>query len=285
MISNPQIAEIIWQATRAERSLRHHRGKHCPTPIAPYSAGDPHGTLVKGECINSGCLDLLHEAWAKLEELLAKDSTRKKLDGATNPAAYVRRMVTTCLADLRREERVRRGHPAKPSRIDGPAGRVVTALEAVGDGRGQWLVTVFRFLRCYPYGPSHVSGRWPVDGLIAERRALGDEVEASEILGDVREVLRVAEEVLGASWVYDNLTLPTQNSGPCGELTDSVGTFAEPSVEHALVSRLVAHYSHLTRSGKSPDEALRDAVRLTCGVNVSVTQEMREAMEEFRRAE
>lgn len=222
MMSFSEIAEIIWKVTASERSIYCHTGSYCPTFHAPYGHHDPEGKSTSEECVQAGCLDLVHDLWEYLETKLEKDSVRRRLEQASNPSAYIWQMVATHLKDRRRQDRVRRGFPARPSRTDGPAGRVVKALEAQGGTHGDWLVRLFRILRSYPFGPKHVAGYWPIAGLIQEYADTGDgAIDESQMLSDINEVLRVAKETLGAAWVHDNLTLPALCNGPAAELRDA----------------------------------------------------------------
>lgn len=286
MMSFSEIAEIIWKVTASERSIHCHKSSCCPTFHAPYGHDDPEGKRISEECVRVGCLDLVHELWEYLETKLEKESVRRSLEQASNPSAYVWQMVATHLKDRRRQDRVRRGFPARPSRTDGSAGRVVKALEAQGGARGDWLVRLFRILRSYPFGPRYVAGYWPITGLIQEYAATGDgAIDESQVLSDINEVLGVAKETLGPAWVHDNLTLPALCNGPTAELCDADHAVDGPSVDRVLSTMLLAAYQRRQQPEKSSDIALREAIKEVCGVDVRITQELRNALDEFGQSE
>lgn len=283
-----QIAEIIWQTTAAWRAINCHGiPPPCPTSKAPYGNEDPQGRKVHEDCIRTGCLDLVHDVLEHVHMALKKDSVQNTLARVSNPGGYVRKMVMTRLSDLQREDRVRRGFPAKPSRNDGAAGRVAGALRAEDGARGEWLVRVFRILRSYPFGPNHVAGRWPVSGLIQEYTATnnGSVIDEAQVLSDIKKVLQIARQILGETWVYDNLTLPVWRNGPTEPLNETSATTESPIIGHVLSHLLLNSYSKLRGKGCSEDAALQKAVRKVCGVDIEVTQELRDALEEFKQSQ
>ncbi|MDO5067758.1 MAG: hypothetical protein Q4D96_10810 [Propionibacteriaceae bacterium] len=285
-ISLPEIAEIVWRTTAAWRITTCHRGESCPTGRVPYGNDDPYAELVAEECIRAGCLDLVHDLWLHVNEALGRESVQARLQQVSNLGGYVRQMVTRRMADIRREERVKCGFPAKPNRSDGAPGRVIAELLACGGRRGPWLVQLFRILRSYPFGPNHVSGRWPVNGLLMEhQQSHGQGLDETQVLADIQTVLGVARTTLGDAWVHDNLTLPTRSSHHCEPLSESSALVEPPTVDHVALTVLLAHYDRLRSRGRSQDDALRQAVRETFGIEVAITGELRAALKEFRQAE
>lgn len=285
-IGLPEIAEIMWQTTAAWRVTTCHDDKRCPTTRAPYGNDDPDAHLVAEECLQAGCLDLVHDLWAHVSAALEKPSVQQRLTEISNPGGYIRQMVTRRLSDIRRQERVKRGFPARTNRNDGAPGRVNATLLAFGGRRCQWLVRLFRILRSYPFGPNHVPGRWPVSGLVVEhQKNYKETLDETQVLDDINTVLRVARETLGATWVHDNLTLPTRSSSHLEELSDTSALADPPTIEHVELSMLLSRYDRLQRKGRSSDDALLEAVKEIYGIKVTLTREIREALEEFRQAE
>lgn len=285
-ISLPEFAEITWQATAAWRVTTCHDGGRCPTTRVPYGHEDPRAELMAAECIQAGCLDLIHELWRHVTETLDRRSAKGGLPRVDNLGGYIRQMVTRRLADIRRQERVRRGFPAKTHRDDGAPGRVNAALLAGGDRRGPWLVQLFRILRSYPFGANHVPGHWPVSGLMTEhRKTYGEPLDEAQVLADIKTVLRVARATLGDVWVHDHLTLPIYSSGHCEALSDTSALAEPPADDHVELSMVLSRYARLRRTGRCEEDALQEAVREIFGIEVVVGRELREALAEFRQAE
>ncbi|RRD49381.1 hypothetical protein [Arachnia propionica] len=284
-ISLPEIAEIVWHTTAAWRATTCHDGTYCPTKRAPYGHGDPGAVMMAEECRRKGCLDLVHELLMHVETSLTKESVQRNLEGVAKVGGYIRTMVTTHMSDMRRKERVKRGFPAKTNRDDGAPGRVNAVLRTTEGERGEWLVQIFRILRSWPFGANHVAGHWPVSGLTQEYlKNHKDPIDEAQVLADIRKVLQVAKEVLGATWVHDHLTLPSHSNGPAEALSDTSALAEPPTTDHALATMLVSAYDRLQRKGASDDEALMRAIKEIYGVEVRITREIREAVQEFRQA-
>lgn len=284
-IGLPQIAEIVWQTTTAWRVVTCHEGRRCPTQRVPYGNDDPCAVLVAEECRRVGCLDLIHDLWVYVNEALGQDSVQQRLAQVSNLGGYLRRMVTTRLADIQRTERVKRGFPAKPNRGDGAPGRVNAVLLAEGGRRGEWLVQLFQILRSCPFGSNHVPGHWPISGLMQEHATTHGEMIAEEqVLCDITQVLQTARRVLGNTWVHDNLILPMRGNGPAEVVEENSATTAPPSIDHAQVAMLLDTYERLCRSGRPTESALLEAIKETCGIEIQATREIREALAEFRQA-
>ena len=280
------IANAVWQASAAERAITCHANRHCPTRVAPYSAGDPTGVHVHEACLSSGCLDLVHELLLRVMSALERRQTSQNGGGITNLGGYVARIVGTAIVDMRREERVRRGFPAKPGRNDGAPGRVIKRLQAEPGVRGQWLPRLFRIMRQYPFSPQRVPGHWPIAGLIAEHALMSDQrvADEAEIRQDITYVTRIAADVLGAAWVHDNLTTPLACSSGVEQLQEADGVVPPATDEQCLAALVLSSYQGLLRKGVLRDDALHEAVKRVCGVDIDVTDELHDAMKELRDA-
>lgn len=278
-----QLAEAAWSATRDERSVRYHGRGSCRTGPAPYGTADPYGRRVHETCRTSGCLDLHHEL---LTRLLKKLGTRPIQAGVVNPGGYTYRVARTELIELKRSERTALGFPAKPTRSDGAAGRVGTALAAAGGPVGEWLVTLFRILRSYPFSSSHVPGRWPVEGLAEERmNYFPDEADhVASVRQDIATVLACATRLVGAEWVYDNLTLPL-NAGRTSALPEAAPTVRSDETDALMGRMLWQRYLRHRSAGCDPHEALERGAREVTGLGVPhASREVRTALDEFEDA-
>lgn len=281
------LAEIAWQAARDERTARFHSLRRCPTAIAPYGPGDPEGLATHWACRRAGCLDLHHDLLTRMVQQLAKEPRRSSSGAIRNYGAYVRRVATTQLVELKRAEQVARGFPAKPAREDGAVRRVAEDLGSLGGVRGKWLVALFRIMRAYPFSTHHVPGRWPVEGLIEERAKLpdGHRPSASEVRRDILFVLRRTRELLGAIWVSDNLTMPLLSNATTEKLYDHHVLLPDDIATRILGRKLLVAYQRLQAAGLSGDEALKVASRRVCGVDLPrVTREIRGALRELAKA-
>lgn len=282
------LAEAAWLAARDERSARFHDLRRCPTAIAPYGPRDPDGQLTRWMCCRAGCLDLHHELLARMVQQLGKERRDATANGVIrNFPAYVRRVAATQLVEIRRAEQVARGFPAKPSREDGAVGRVIAALRSIDGIRGEWLVALFRIMRAYPFSTHHVPGRWPVEGLIEERSKLADEHRPSpmEVRRDILFVLRRAGEILGTTWVNDNLTTPLLSNGGTETLYDDHVLEPDDVASQVLGRKLLMAYQRLQEAGLPGDEALKTASLRVCGVALPrVTREIRGVLRELDQA-
>lgn len=273
------VAHAVWKETRSERSHRYHRGLYCPTRVAPYSTDDPYGRAIHEFCAASGCVDLLHDVIARV---------LTKLDASTKPvvnvAAFCYRVARRELVEVKRAERTKAGFSARPSRSDGVAGRVDAALQDTGNGTADWLVALFRILRAYPYSPTHIPGRWPVEGLMQERETrLPCEASSPEIVrAEIAHVLRVATTVAGYQWVYDNLTFPLHAHGADSELPETLSAPLEDRETTILSARLKESYQRLRLAGLSREEALnRAALTVTGLVAPALTADLVKALKEL----
>lgn len=167
--------------------------------------------------------------------------------------------MRTELVEWHRSARVSQGFPAKPSRSDGVAGRVVLALGEGLPGEHGWLVALFRIMRSYPFSPDHVCGRWPLEGLCAERlhhfpdQPVGPETVRHEI----EWVMTVARRVAGPQWVYDNLVMPLTSNGATCPLPEDHACDEELDVESLLSRWLRVSYLRHRTAGLARHTALR----------------------------
>lgn len=271
------ITEAAWNASREERGARFHNRGPCLTRHIPYGEADPYGHRLHEVCRQGGCLDLMHDLFARIEAKLVKMGPRRMDD----PGAYLYTMARTELIDLKREERSAAGFPTRPLRKDGVGARVDEALAACADTEGPWLVTLFRIMRSYPFSTNHVPGRWPIDGLRQERRTLlpDEEPTASLVRSEINWVLRVAKHVAGEAWVYSNITLPLQAHGNQQELSDNHPSRAVDDIDILLGNLLADAYQSHRRRGLSQDKAIRLAVQEVLGAPAPhPTKELREAL-------
>ncbi len=260
-----RMAEAAWLATRDDRRARVHRNGFCLTKVAPYGGDDPLASRVHDVCRDSGCLDLLHELLARMLAKLGPDGSATAI---SDTGAYYYRVATRELVEIKRGERTALGFPAKPTRLDGAAGRVDAALRAGDETSGEWLGSLLRIMLAYPYSPHHVAGRWPVDGLATERAHHypheADQPDA--VRHDIATVLACATDVAGRQWVYDNLTLPLNSSGPSTAIPETMAV--EPRDEtHALTGRLLAQaYRKHRAKGLAKRDAFTAAVLEVTGL-------------------
>ena len=257
------VAEAAWNASRDERGARCHQRGTCPTRVVPYGPADPNGQKANEVCQLAGCLDLLHDLIVRVQQKLKAGSG---LAAADDPSAYAFRVARNELVELGRSERAALGFPAKPSRSDGVVAHVNAALGAVGGPRADWLVALFRIMRCYPFSPQHIPGRWPLDGLVLEReRHLPDEVSTQLIVrSEIARVLGVATEVAGQAWVYTTVTLPLNANDNRQELRDDHPDPACHNIDEVMGSLLRGAYQAHRMRGLSRDEAFtRASVEVT----------------------
>ena len=278
-----QLADAAWLTARAERVVRYHAHGSCPTRHAPYGGHDPDAASVHTACRASGCLDLHHDLLARL---MRKLGSHPDPSGIKDLGAYAYRVAGTELVEMKRAERTAVGFPAKPTRRDGAAGRVEVALEASGVD-GAWLVTLFRILRAYPFSPTHVPGRWPVDGLATERaRYFPDETgQAAAVQRDIAGVLARAADLAGHQWVYDNLTLPLNAGGAPSVLPDNHAASTDDDT-HALMGRMLLQaYLRERSAGLGQREALAAAARRVTGLGAPAhTRDVQRALNELEDA-
>jgi len=253
------LAEAAWHITHAERSARFHRLTSCPTRTAPYGHTDPEGTGLHPACREAGCLDLHHDLLERMVNQLTRDNSRHPGRVIRNLPAYLMRVARSQLSEQKRAERVRIGARAKPTRSDGAPGRVLARFEGLGDLRREWLTRLFRIMRSYPFSPTHVPGRWPVDGLIEERAKLSDghTPTREEIRKDIAFVTETAKRTLGARWVHENLTLPLISNDAFEELREEHAATDINLTDVVLGKQLVGLYQHLRSGALSPTTAFR----------------------------
>lgn len=214
----PELSDLIWQHTAAQRRQLHRDAgmSGCPSRQAPYGPEEEGHRPVPPSCFAVGCLDLVHDLLLDVRGKLDKRYSA----GGTMPAEphrYANSVVVNSVRDRRREGRVARGLPAKPTRTDGVAGRVIAALrdEASDPDASAWRVTLFGLVRAYPCTLGWPGRNWPLDAWSQEKtrrdrqlRDIGSIAARTEISNDIEEVLRTADEVAGPQWRYDNITQP-----------------------------------------------------------------------------
>ena len=217
-----EMGVLVWPHTRQERNRLHGQHAYCPAP----KSWDPDIHSLDARCESVGCFDLFHDV------LLATVHRMNQHDRppTTNVPAYVARVVQHELVERQRRHRVSMGFPAKPSRSDGVAGRVIAAITAGSSEPDRtWLVSLFRILRSYPFTPGRTTSVWPLDGLTAEKcqadshpRTIGSSEARAELRGDVEHVLAIARQVAGPQWVFDNIQLPMLAFHGCVELPEQL---------------------------------------------------------------
>lgn len=272
-----EIAEVVWWGTQTLRVRAHAaRGvSRCPTRVVPYSAADPRAQHLHVRCWEDGCLGIVHAVYLTTLARLQRRATQDRL-AVTDKLRYARRVVASQVAELDRAGRVSRGLPAKPTRSDGVPGRILAALRTSTEDpkRLEWLEQLFRMVRGFVCREHRRAAIWPTDMWAAEKsvvdgrfRALGTAVVRREIEGDIHEVLKIAREVAGDSWVAANILHPFLTVvGPLPEEFDIPGTEAEddPTERAALVS-FRARYAALRRAGWAPEAAFRQACAAVYG--------------------
>jgi hypothetical protein len=260
-----RLAELVWYGT-AELRRRAHVAvgqTWCPTRGVPYSGGGADN--VHQLCRDAGCLGIMHDVYARaIQRMRAR---REEHSPTMERMGYARTVVSSQVADLERDGRVGRGLPAKPTRNDGIAARINSALDGVaGEERERlWLRTLFRMMRGYACRDDRRSAVWPVDVWAGEKsrvdgvlRVIGTAGTRTELTADIRLVLGTAEQVAGRRWVDDSILHPLLTFvGPLTE--DHQRELAAPVVDPTdvvAVAELRARFRSLMQEGASAQEAL-----------------------------
>lgn len=268
---DPGIAELVWYGTEKLRLRAHlaYGTPSCPTRSTPYIGGFS-GSQV---CRDDGCIGVMHEVYARTVSRLAQSSATQEI---ASRMAYARRIVATQVADLERSRRVARGMPAKPTRADGIAGRIIAALTADcgAQGRALWLTALFRMIRGYACRDQRCSSEWPLDMWAAEKtridgqlRLVGAAGVRAEIRADIATVLATSERVAGRRWVMDSILHPLLmvRVPLAEELERCIPAVEPPLVDHILASQVQALFAELTAAGLDAQSAWRRAVQETTG--------------------
>lgn len=254
--------DAVRRTSRAAREAVHRAAGRpgCPGRRSDGPAGQA-GHPPHDECVAVGCADLLQDVTLRVVERMG--------EGHAIPApAVLDQVARSQLAEQRRADRVRRGHPARPVRDDGPAGAVVAAIGELAPGpvEREWLVALFRMVRSYPYKPGRTLVGWPLESWAAERSAHlgGVAVTPGQVAADLRWLLDVAAEVAGAAWVHTQILVPLA-AVESGE-EDLPGASAGVSVEdRALLLIFASVYAAGRRAGRSEASAWAEARRTVGG--------------------
>ncbi len=265
------IAEVIWWGTETLR-LRAHQARGiawCPTRAVPYGATDPWAQRLHLRCREDGCLGVVHEIYTSTTERLRRPTASDEAP-VRNRVAYLRRVVSSQVAELDRRSRVSRGLPAKPTRTDGIPGRVIAALTVSRRDPVSllWDIQLFRMIRSYVCRPHRPVAAWPTDMWAAEKsrvdgriRALGSEGVQREIAADIGRVVDLARDVAGSAWVAQTITGPFLGvAEPLPEDPDSAALVDSGDLaDQVLVNLLRARYAAARGRGASPEASFREA--------------------------
>lgn len=271
---DPALPELVWWGTLTLR-LRAHAargGLGCPTRVVPYGPADPTARQLHLRCRDDGCLGIVHAIYATSIERLRDHGGPTEMDAWRR---YARTVVSSQVAELERRARVSRGMPARPTRADGPAGRVNAALSAglADPAEIEWALQLFRMMRGYACRDQRSRPGWPLDAWAAEKsrvdgriRALGTRGVAQEIGEDIARILGVADQVAGAAWVDDNIRRPLAMLVPVpyDEPHTLAGSARDP-VDAALLADFVRRYTRWRAHGFSPEPAFHRATRQVFG--------------------
>lgn len=254
------LAAAAWRTSTKERVQRFHAQYFCPTRNIPYSDLDPAATQVHGACRAGGCLDYFHELLTRVLHKLARRTHVKQL------ASYATRVAQAEIVELRRAERTAMGFAARPTRTDGVPGRVAQALDAQ-DPTG-WLRRLFRIMRSCPFSPHHVPGQWPIEGLRAELQQHHPAADdcAQRIRQDIKQVMRIATEIAGKDWVYEQLTLPVITGRAAAPLPSEPPAQDSVELDEVLHAQLRGAYTAARSAGMSPHTALARAAMQVTGL-------------------
>ena len=264
---DPGIAELVWYGTEKLRLRAHltYGTSSCPSRSTPYVGGFS-GSQV---CRDDGCIGVMHEVYAGTVSRLSQSSAAHEI---ASRLAYARRIVATQVADLERSRRVARGMPAKPTRSDGIAGRIIAALTAdcPSQERAVWLTALFRMMRGYACRDQRTSSEWPLDMWAAEKtridgqlRLVGSTGVRAEVRGDIATVLNTSERIAGRRWVMDTILHPLLmvRVPLAEELERWIPALESPLVDHILAGQVQARFAELTAAGLDAQSAWRRSVR------------------------
>lgn len=213
-----------------------------------------------------GCLDIAHDIIVSVSARLAADSTLVRHDGR-----YVNSIVSREISNYERSQRAALGLPAKPTRSDGVAGKVIAELNrraATGE-EGEWLVQLFRMIRAHVCR-MHQGNDWPIDHWLATKHEAGSRLrlerpdERAEIKREIVLVLATAREVAGQTWVHHNILHPLLANRYAEQIDDAALTLSvieaeDPFRHHA--DRFGMAYICARQAGDNTEEAFRAAFR------------------------
>ena len=260
------VPSLVWQLSRRVRRTAHLSAGHrsCATVIAPYSPQDPNGRLIREICVLDGCLDIAHDIIVSVSARLAADSTLVRDDGR-----YVNSIVSREVSNYERSQRAALGLPAKPTRSDGVAGKVIAELNrrAATENEGEWLVQLFRMIRAHVCR-MHQGNDWPIDHWLAikyeaaGRLRLERPDERAEIKREIVLVLATAREVAGQAWVHHNILHPLLANRYAEQIDDAALTLSAIESEDPFrndADRFGMAYILARRKGDHAEEAFRTA--------------------------
>lgn len=273
-VLDPALSELVWWGTRTLR-LRAHAARGCmccPTRVVPYGPADPAARQLHLRCRDDGCLGIVHTIYATTIERLRGHDEPTERDAWRR---YARTVVSSQVAEMERKARVSRGMPARPTRGDGPAGRVNDALsESLTDPTEiEWTVQLFRMMRGYACRDQRTRPGWPLDAWAAEKsrvdgriRALGTRSVAQEISQDIAHILEVADQVAGVGWVDDNIRRPLAVLVPVPyDEPDALSAGVDDPVDAVLLSDFVRRYARWRVRGVPPEPAFHRATHQVFG--------------------
>jgi hypothetical protein len=254
------VLEATWRLSRSARSGVHRTAGQgsCPGRRAPGLGG----LHPEERCVATGCADLFQDVLLGLAERISV------IDEVPVEEAWLRSVVGSQLADLRRQGRVRRGQPARPTRDDGPAGDVVAAIAAAIEDTAEreWLLALFRMIRSYPYRTGRTLVEWPVESWAAEKSLHigGAPVTPRDVATDIRWMLDVAAATAGAAWVHKTILMPLAAVETHGEGLPE--TSCRVSVEeHTMLILVAGAFARHRRAGASVLRSWRSSVQLVGG--------------------
>ena len=213
-----------------------------------------------------GCLDIAHDIILAVSMRLATDSTPVRHDGR-----YVNSLVSREISNYERSQRSALGLPAKPTRSDGVAGKVIAELgrRAATEEEGEWLVQLFRMIRAYACRMHHGSD-WPIDHWLATKHAVGGRLqfdhsdECAEIKREVVLVLATARDVAGQIWVHHNILHPLLVNRYAEQIDDAALALSAIEAEDPFrhnADRFGMAYIFARQAGDNTEEAFRTAFR------------------------
>jgi hypothetical protein len=294
-IERPAVAELIWQQTsRLRRSAHRAAGQaRCWNRHAPYGPGDPDGTRVRGDCLLAGCLDIVHDIYSAVEPRLTPAAVpgRNPYE-IRNHLRYANTVIGREVSDYERRRRVAVGLPAKPTRTDGAAAAILTALtaQAADEVAAGWLHALFRMMRsyvCLPQRPdSWPLERWSLEKTLFDRveRMPGSEAARREISADITLVLRLAGEVAGARWLHENILDPLLAGGYVGQVEDHrLTAVSSTDPDEELIWRLFRDcYVEALAAGATRRQALTRSCRRVLGEDTpKLTPRLRELLDDI----
>lgn len=239
------------------------------------------GDGVDEACSSSGCLGFFHDLLIRVVHKIRRHHELHPEQPVDNLPGFAAQVARSEITELQRAQRVSRGLPAKPTRNDGVAGRINSVL-ARDAHTGEWLVTLFRIMRAYPFSHHHVCGSWPIDGLAEERAKFLPGGDARQVRREIDLVLATATAEAGRTWVFNNLVMPLMSHGDHIELTPDQPDPKETNYDDAALATLLREaYWRYRGRGYSSRAALRVASQQVCGIRAPINAETDKILNEL----